>query len=184
LLLFDSIVLIYGSWNYYYYYCFLTLSEISQAFVTSFGAIVVTNDTPLDTLLQWNDWTHEHGKAGLANGVNSNILFLLALTNGVTATFFSDFGPKHAVTDANGEPPISNPVDSIEVVEGENGEHHLVITVTRTKHDLGMRPTLLCFSFLSVLSFPFLVFFVSLSSCPLSHLQTTTSGSPSPTWLA
>lgn len=77
----------------------------------------------------------------------------MAVTNGVTATFFSDFGPTHVVTDANGEPPISNPVDNIEVVE-EDGSHYLVITVTRTKHDLGMSFLIfLLFSCRSVVAF-------------------------------
>lgn len=106
----------------------LTLSrEITDDFLRNFGAVLVTNDTPLATQIKWNKVTHA-----------SNIVYLLAVTNGVTATFFSDFGDAHEITDSNGEPPISNPVENIEVVEEENGSHHLVITVTRTKHDLGI----------------------------------------------
>jgi ubiquitin-activating enzyme E1 len=102
--------------------------EITDDFLRNFGAVLVTNDTPLATQIEWNNVCH--------NNPRGPTVYLLAVTNGVTATFFSDFGPSHEITDANGEPPISNPVDNIEVVEEENGSHHLVITVTRTKHDL------------------------------------------------
>jgi ubiquitin-activating enzyme E1 len=100
--------------------------EITDEFLTSFGAVVVTNNTPLETQIKWNNATHANGKT----------IYLLAVTTGVTATFFSDFGPSHNITDQNGEPPISNPVDNIEVVEEEGSPAYLVITVTRTKHDL------------------------------------------------
>lgn len=117
--------------------CSNICSEITSEFLTSFGAVLVTNDTPLATQIEWNNATHN----------SKGTIYLLAVTNGVTATFFSDFGSEHVITDANGEPPISNPVDNIEVVE-DNGSHHLVITVTRTKHDLGK-------NFFSLLPFSF-----------------------------
>jgi hypothetical protein len=50
---------------------------------------------------------------------------------------FADFGPSHEVKDSSGEPPIVNPVDLIEVHQNEGEEAHLVIRVTRDKHDLG-----------------------------------------------
>lgn len=65
------------------------------------------------------------------------VLFLYANTNGVAATMFADFGPSHDIKDASGEPPIVNPIDLIEVQQNEGEDPHLVIRVTRDKHDLG-----------------------------------------------
>jgi len=99
--------------------------EITEEFLCTFGAIVVTNDTPLETLIKWNKITHE-----------KKIVFLLAVTNGVTATVFTDFGDSHLVTDLDGEPAISNPIDHIEAVVGDNDSSSIVVTVTKNKHDL------------------------------------------------
>jgi len=54
---------------------------------------------------------------------------------GVTGTVFTDFGPKHHVTDVDGEPARINVVDDISVHE-ENGKHHLIITVAAARHGL------------------------------------------------
>ena len=46
----------------------------------------------------------------------NNIAFLMAITSGVTASIFSDFGPKHLITDKDGEPLDTQAVRNIEVL--------------------------------------------------------------------
>eukprot|EP00494_Astrolonche_serrata_P001087 UN01093 len=41
----------------------------------------------------------------------------MALTSGVTASLFSDFGDEHAITDIDGEPTETFAVSSLEVVK-------------------------------------------------------------------
>lgn len=53
-------------------------------------------------------------------------MFILAVTHGVTAHFFSDFGPSHIVTDADGEPARTLVIDEFT----EDG----VITVAAKRH--------------------------------------------------
>jgi hypothetical protein len=48
-------------------------------------------------LLPWAD-LHALNKAARFNGV----VFVLALTTGVTANLFNDFGPRHEIADATG----------------------------------------------------------------------------------
>lgn len=132
------------------------ISDITPEVLARHGAVVVTNSVPLKQLVEWNNFTHNRKlkkEDGTEQGmflpytahhrVAAPILFLYADTNGVTATMFADFGPQHDVKDASGEPPIVNPIDLIEVGQNEGEEPHLVIRVTRDKHDLGMRIVLL-----------------------------------------
>jgi len=70
---------------------------LAEANVLSTGrgytAVIVTELLPEATLMAMND-------VARANG----IVFLMAITSGVTASVFSDFGQKHVITDENGEP--------------------------------------------------------------------------------
>eukprot|EP01121_Diplochlamys_sp_Union-15-3_P012215 TRINITY_DN3632_c0_g1_i4.p1 TRINITY_DN3632_c0_g1~~TRINITY_DN3632_c0_g1_i4.p1 ORF type:complete len:712 (-),score=135.54 TRINITY_DN3632_c0_g1_i4:342-2477(-) len=100
--------------------------EVTPDFVRKFGAMVVTNNTPLRYLIEWNKVCREH---------KPPIPFYIALTNGVTATFFTDYGPTHTVTDPNGEPVRVNVVEHIEEVT-EGDKSYLVFTVAADEHKL------------------------------------------------
>ena len=61
-----------------------------------------------------------------ADGKVTPSVFILAVTHGVSAHFFSDFGPSHVVTDADGEPARALVIDNF----SEDG----VITVAAKRH--------------------------------------------------
>jgi ubiquitin-activating enzyme E1 len=87
--------------------------------LAGFGAVIVTSDRPLAELRTWNDYCHANG-----------ITFILALTNGVTGSFFSDFGPEHKVTDANGE-PVKNVALALIQKEEVKGDGEGAATTTK-----------------------------------------------------
>eukprot|EP00007_Cunea_sp_BSH-02190019_P005688 CAMPEP_0174236942 /NCGR_PEP_ID=MMETSP0417-20130205/6347_1 /TAXON_ID=242541 /ORGANISM="Mayorella sp, Strain BSH-02190019" /LENGTH=1117 /DNA_ID=CAMNT_0015315645 /DNA_START=21 /DNA_END=3374 /DNA_ORIENTATION=+ len=95
-------------------------NSLSTEQLSQWGAVIVTVDRPLAELRSWNDFCH-------ANGVT----FILALTNGVTGSFFSDFGPEHRVTDANGEPLKNVALALIEVDQVQEGSGESARTVPR-----------------------------------------------------
>ena len=66
------------------------------------------------------------------------IAFLFAVCMGATMTFFSDFGPKHLITDEGGEPTQSRCMSNVEIIEvssivkvngAKDGDRLLVITL-------------------------------------------------------
>ena len=71
---------------------------------------------------------------------------MLAATNGVTASIFSDFGTRHEITDATGEPTQTLAVSNLEVVESkpallkvsgaEDGSTVVIATVAQAEHGL------------------------------------------------
>ncbi len=72
-----------------------------------FAAVVVTVLLPRDDLFRINRTARAHG-----------IAFVLALTSGVTASLFSDFGDNtHLVTDPDGEPLDPKAITNIEVLK-------------------------------------------------------------------
>ena len=69
-----------------------------------FTSIVVTRLLPKSQLFALNEYARSNG-----------ITFNMAITNGVTASVFSDFGPEHLITDADGEPTKTLALMGIEV---------------------------------------------------------------------
>eukprot|EP00448_Togula_jolla_P023889 CAMPEP_0170591992 /NCGR_PEP_ID=MMETSP0224-20130122/12696_1 /TAXON_ID=285029 /ORGANISM="Togula jolla, Strain CCCM 725" /LENGTH=1235 /DNA_ID=CAMNT_0010915887 /DNA_START=54 /DNA_END=3762 /DNA_ORIENTATION=- len=79
-----------------------------------------------------------------AEARSKNIAFLMALNMGVTTSIFSDFGPKHIITDEDGEPTQMLAVSAAEVVplEGivkvdglKEGDRVVVLTLA-SEHSL------------------------------------------------
>ena len=100
-----------------------------------FAAVVVTRLLPKMELLSLNEAARSAG-----------IAFVMAVTNGVTSTLFSDFGPRHEITDATGEPTQTLAVSNVEVVDrkpgllhvqgARDGEGVVVVTVAQSDHGL------------------------------------------------
>jgi ubiquitin-activating enzyme E1 len=89
--------------------------ELDEAYLTQadvagtgkpFTAVIVSRLLPKAELFRINAVCRAH-----------NCVFLLAVTNGVTASIFSDFGPAHRITDSNGEPTETYAVANVEVME-------------------------------------------------------------------
>eukprot|EP01129_Flabellula_baltica_P006184 TRINITY_DN2289_c0_g1_i3.p1 TRINITY_DN2289_c0_g1~~TRINITY_DN2289_c0_g1_i3.p1 ORF type:complete len:1109 (-),score=332.58 TRINITY_DN2289_c0_g1_i3:35-3334(-) len=95
--------------------------EITEEFLSTFSSVVVTDDTPRDTLIQWNNICHN---------APSPIQFLVAVTNGVAGYIFADYGPVHVVSDSNGDPPKINIINDIQKREDKHGNVYLEISVT------------------------------------------------------
>ena len=70
-----------------------------------FAAVIVTRLLPKAELCRLNETCRGRG-----------IAFMLALTNGVACSIFSDFGPKHTINDADGEPTETFAISNIEVL--------------------------------------------------------------------
>lgn len=103
--------------------------ELSDDFIRTFGAVVVTDNTPLEQLIHINNICHLHQPVP--------IVFLLAMTTGVIGTIFSDFGPKHAVHDKDGEPARVNAIEELRAKEDpETKKQFLEITVSGKEHGL------------------------------------------------
>jgi hypothetical protein len=100
-----------------------------------YAAIVVTKLLPKMELFGLNEIARDNG-----------IAFILAITNGVTSSIFSDFGPYHEITDATGEPTQMLAVANVEVLEKKpkllqvngvkDGEMVVIVTVAQTDHGL------------------------------------------------
>lgn len=99
-----------------------------------YAAVVVTDLLPKSTLYRINETARANG-----------IAFILAVNRGVTASLFSDFGPKHEITDVNGEPAKMLAVSNVEVlpkpeilkIDGvKEGEECVVVTVAQAEHGL------------------------------------------------
>jgi len=108
----------------------LTDEYLTQADVAGTGkpftAVIVTRLLPKAELFRIN-----------ATARANNCAFLLAITNGVTSSIFSDFGTGHKITDSNGEPTETYAVSNVEVmpkhpmlkVSGvEDGEEIVVVS--------------------------------------------------------
>jgi len=100
-----------------------------------YAAIVVTKLLPKQQLFELNETARSNG-----------IAFIMAVSNGVTSSIFSDFGPQHEITDATGEPTQTLAVSNVEVldekpkllqVEGvKDGEKVVIVTVAQNDHGL------------------------------------------------
>jgi hypothetical protein len=70
----------------------------------------------------------------------------LAANHGVTASLFSDFGPRHEILDATGEPTQTLAVSNVEVIDDKpallsiygvkEGEKVVIVTVAQAEHGL------------------------------------------------
>ena len=100
-----------------------------------YAAVVVTTMLPKQDLFRLNTLARENG-----------IAFIMALTNGVTSSIFSDFGPHHEITDATGEPTQTLAVSNVEVLDEKpklfhvsgvkEGEKVVIVTVAQSDHGL------------------------------------------------
>eukprot|EP01130_Rhizamoeba_saxonica_P008666 TRINITY_DN3497_c0_g1_i1.p1 TRINITY_DN3497_c0_g1~~TRINITY_DN3497_c0_g1_i1.p1 ORF type:complete len:1135 (+),score=421.45 TRINITY_DN3497_c0_g1_i1:197-3406(+) len=99
--------------------------EITEEVLAEYGVLIITDDVPLETLIRWNEYMRNNGK-----------VFLLALTNGVVNTLFSDFGPEHLVTDENGEPAKANVVVDMATDKDEDGQEFIIFTIGGNRHGL------------------------------------------------
>eukprot|EP00929_Paragymnodinium_shiwhaense_P064671 TRINITY_DN3242_c0_g1_i1.p1 TRINITY_DN3242_c0_g1~~TRINITY_DN3242_c0_g1_i1.p1 ORF type:complete len:1240 (+),score=397.46 TRINITY_DN3242_c0_g1_i1:75-3794(+) len=117
-----------------------------------YSVVVVTEPLPRDVLVGLNNKARSSGMA-----------FVMALNTGVTSAIFSDFGPQHTITDADGEPTQMLAVAGIEVltvggvvkVDGlKEGDKTVVLTLA-SDHNLqdgdlialdDMRGDLSCFN--------------------------------------
>lgn len=123
-------------------------STITDEFLTStdilntrrpLGAVVVTTLLPKKDLIRINETCRANGTA-----------FIMALTNGVTSSLFSDFGPSHEIADATGEPTQTLAVSNMEVLNeppdllqisgvtsgGGSGQPIVIVTVAQADHGL------------------------------------------------
>lgn len=98
-----------------------------------FTAVVVTRLLPKAELFRINQTAR-----------NNNMAFIMAITSGVTASIFSDFGPKHTITDKDGEPLDTKALKNIEVLEkpfcfkvgGVKDGETIVVLTTDSNHGL------------------------------------------------
>jgi hypothetical protein len=100
-----------------------------------YAAVVATMMLPKQELFRLNTLARENG-----------IAFIMALTNGVTSSIYSDFGPHHEITDATGEPTQTLAVSNVEVLDAKpklldvsgvkEGENVVIITVAQSEHGL------------------------------------------------
>jgi ubiquitin-activating enzyme E1 len=101
--------------------------EISEDFLSTFGTVIVTDNTPREHLFKWSAFCHSRP---------TPIQFLVAVTNGVTGYMFADYGPVHTVTDSNGELPKVNVIEDISKRTDESGEVYLEVSTSNAKHGL------------------------------------------------
>lgn len=93
-------------------YCKVDELKIAESALPSiidgktYSAVVVTEMLPQSVLFAMSE-----------NARNSKVVFMMAVTSGVTASVFSDFGPKHVIQDKDGEPTEMLAVASAEVVQ-------------------------------------------------------------------
>jgi len=101
---------------------------------TAYGCVIVTELLPRATLFRMNELCRQQ-----------NIVFLMALSTGVTASLFSDFGDRHVCTDIDGEPTETFAISSLEVfaktaefnIAGyEDGQEAVVVTIANVRHGL------------------------------------------------
>ena len=100
-----------------------------------YAAIVVTKLLPKKELIQLNETARAN-----------NIAFIMAISNGVTSSIFSDFGTQHEITDATGEPTQTLAISNVEVLEdkpellkvegAKDGEKVVIVTVAQNEHGL------------------------------------------------
>lgn len=100
-----------------------------------YAAVVVTKLLPKKELFHLNQMARENG-----------IAFIMALTNGVTSSIFSDFGNHHEITDATGEPTQTLAISNVEVIDSKpklldisgtkKGDVVVVVTVAQNDHGL------------------------------------------------
>ena len=100
------------------------------------AAIVVTSlAMPKADLLRFNETARAN-----------NIAFILEANHGVTASIFSDFGPRHEIADATGEPTQTLAVANVEIIDSKaalldisgvkEGEKVVIVTVAQAEHGL------------------------------------------------
>ena len=100
-----------------------------------YAAVAVTTWLPRDALLALNEAARSCGVA-----------FVLAVTTGVTCSLFSDFGPRHEISDATGEPTQTLAVSAVEVLDAKApllrvagvADGAKVVIVTVAQHDHGL----------------------------------------------
>jgi ubiquitin-activating enzyme E1 len=90
---------------------------LTDRFLQSFGAVVITKHLPKADMLRINEVCR-----------SSNVIFILALTYGASCLLFSDFGDHHKITDTDGEtvdPMVIESIDQFGVVVCATEKHGL-----------------------------------------------------------
>jgi len=100
--------------------------DISNDKLSKFGVVLVT-----DSNIGWKKLA-EMGKVCHECGTT----FVIGLATGITATFFSDFGDDHVITDFNGEPVIVTVATHMYVEKQEDGKLKIVVVVAKDNHGL------------------------------------------------
>ena len=102
-----------------------TLASINYEYLltTGIGAIIITKTLPKSELIRLNK---------LCRSFKKPIIFILAITHGLTGTFFSDFGEAHTITDKDGENK------RIRIVSNITSDYKIKIAleITQNNHDL------------------------------------------------
>eukprot|EP01084_Bolivina_argentea_P205252 350677_1 len=106
-------------------YCQVTSKSgnLTDEFIQSFGAVVITQTLPQKELIRINQLCRTRSNK---DGKLTPSVFILAVTHGITGHLFSDFGESHIVTDLDGEPARVLVIDDI----SDDG----VVTVAAKRH--------------------------------------------------
>jgi hypothetical protein len=105
--------------------------------------VVFTDRTPVKQLELYNTFCRNRTKA---DGSPDPIVFLYGSIDGVFASIFADFGPKHHVFDLDGVPEKQIVIEHISQADNGvievDGERHLLSTgdVVRIEEVVGMTP--------------------------------------------
>jgi len=92
--------------------------ELTTQFIQQFGAVVVTETLSKAEIQRINtacrERTIENKVDNKIEKIHAPSAFILAVTHGVTAHIFTDFGKHHVITDSDGEPTRTMVIDDFE----------------------------------------------------------------------
>lgn len=98
--------------------------ELTNDVLSRYGVVIATdNDMGWKQLSEIGRVCHESGTT-----------FIMGLATGVMATFFSDFGEKHTITDADGEPLRISVASSMDVSRTAEGRLKVLVVVAKENH--------------------------------------------------
>jgi len=100
--------------------------ELTNDALSKFSVVLVT-----DSNMGWKK-VAEMGRVCHERGIT----FVVGLATGVFATFFSDFGDSHVITDCDGEPVIVSVATTIQVTKADDGKMKVLVVVAKENHGL------------------------------------------------
>ncbi|KAH3766129.1 Ubiquitin activating enzyme [Pelomyxa schiedti] len=101
-------------------------SEITDAFLCQFGAVLVTDPRIPASVVQHWDFV-------CRSRLPTPVLFLMGHSSGATATLWADYGPIHTVTDENGEAAKTSVFE--EITKRQTGDNWELIVSVSEPHD-------------------------------------------------